>query len=95
MHATLHEDLHLSKKSARWVPKLLNPGNEKKEVRICGKAKGHATWTKKMVLAFFDSKGLIYTNLLYAIYIVEALGKFLKIFKQKRLEMAAREWWFH
>jgi hypothetical protein len=48
-----------------------------------------------MVLAFFDSKGLIYMNLLNAIYIVEALGKFLKIFKQKRLEMAAREWWFH
>jgi hypothetical protein len=24
IQATLHEDLHLSKKSARWVPKLLN-----------------------------------------------------------------------
>jgi hypothetical protein len=28
-------------------------------------------------------------------YIVDALGKFLKIFKQKRLEMAAGDWWFH
>jgi hypothetical protein len=28
-------------------------------------------------------------------YIIEALDKFLKIFKQKRPEMAARDWWFH
>jgi hypothetical protein len=28
-------------------------------------------------------------------YIVDALGKFLKVFKQKRPEMAAGDWWFH
>jgi hypothetical protein len=28
-------------------------------------------------------------------YIMEALGKFLKVFRQKRPEMAARDWWFH
>jgi hypothetical protein len=27
-------------------------------------------------------------------YIVDALGKFLKVFKQKRLEMVAGDWWF-
>jgi hypothetical protein len=27
-------------------------------------------------------------------YIVEALGKFLKVFKQKRPEMVAGDWWF-
>jgi hypothetical protein len=27
--------------------------------------------------------------------IVEALGKFLKVFRQKRPEMAAGDWWFH
>jgi histone-lysine N-methyltransferase SETMAR len=54
-----------------------------------------------MVLAFFDSKDLIYTNYVprgtkvIAMYIVEALGKFLKVFKQKRPEMAARNWWFY
>jgi hypothetical protein len=43
-----------------------------------------------MVLAFFDSKGIIYTNympratMVNANYIVEALGKFLKIFRKKR-----------
>jgi hypothetical protein len=43
-----------------------------------------------MVLALFDSKGLIYTNYVpkgstvTASYIVEALGKFLKVFRQKR-----------
>ncbi len=46
-----------------------------------------------MVLAFFDSKGLIFMNyvprgtMVNANYIMEALGKFLKIFKQNRLEM--------
>ncbi len=30
-----------------------------------------------------------------ASYIVEALGKFLKVFRQKRAEMVAGDWWFH
>jgi hypothetical protein len=54
-----------------------------------------------MVLAFFDLKDLIYTNYVpkgstvTASYIVEALGKFLKVFRQKRPEMATGDWWFH
>jgi hypothetical protein len=49
-----------------------------------------------MFLAFFHNKGLIYTNYvprentMIVKYIAEALGKFLKIFKQKRPEMVAR-----
>jgi hypothetical protein len=149
IHATLHDDLHLSKKSARRVPKLLNQDMKNERVRTCDafmsllrchsmamldrfvtmdesavsfhtpqtkqqskqwlvkgelgpiKAKVHASRSKQMVLAFFDSKGLIYTNYVpkgstvNANYIVEALGKFLKVFRQKRPEMAARDWWFH
>jgi hypothetical protein len=59
------------------------------------KAKVHVSRSKQMVLAFFDSKGLIYTNYVpkgttvNANHIVEALGKFLKVFRQKRPEMAA------
>jgi hypothetical protein len=43
-----------------------------------------------MVLTFFDSKGLSYTNhvprvtTLNANYIVDAMGKLLKVFKHKR-----------
>jgi hypothetical protein len=54
-----------------------------------------------MVLAYFNSKSLIYMNYRFqgatvnAKYIVEALGKFMKIFKQQQSEMAARVWWFH
>jgi histone-lysine N-methyltransferase SETMAR len=65
------------------------------------KAKVHASRSKQMVLAFFDSKGLICTNYVpkgstvTASYIVEALGKFLKVFRQKRPEIAAGDWWFH
>jgi hypothetical protein len=35
IHATLHEDLYLSKKSARWVPKPLNQEMKNERVRIC------------------------------------------------------------
>jgi hypothetical protein len=54
------------------------------------KAKVHEMRAKRMVLAFFDAKGLIYTNYVprgttvNARYIVEALGSFLKILKKKR-----------
>jgi hypothetical protein len=53
------------------------------------------TRAKQLVLAFFDSKGLIYTNYvpsritLNATYIEEAQGSFMKIFKKKRPIMAA------
>jgi hypothetical protein len=49
-----------------------------------------------MVVAFFDSQGLICTNYVpwgtwvIAKYIMDALGRFLKVFKQKRREMVAR-----
>jgi hypothetical protein len=107
---TLRHDLNLTKKSAKWVPKLLTDDMKKKRVRTSKlllamlrcrsklildnivtmgksagsfhtpetkhqlmqwlskgqpglvKAKVHTTRTKQMVLAFFDSKGLIYTN---------------------------------
>jgi hypothetical protein len=35
IHATLHEDLHLSKNSTRWVPKLLNQEMKNERVRTC------------------------------------------------------------
>ncbi len=53
-----------------------------------------------MVLAFFNSKGLVNTNHVArgnpvnANYIVDALGKFLKVFKQKRPLIVAGDWWF-
>jgi histone-lysine N-methyltransferase SETMAR len=65
------------------------------------KAKVHATRTKQMVLVFFDSKGLIYTNYVprgttvNANYIVEALGTFMKILRKKRPQMVAGDWLFH
>jgi hypothetical protein len=54
------------------------------------KAKVHATRKKQMVLAFFDSKGLIYTNFVprdrnaNAAYIIEAFTHFLKALKVER-----------
>ena len=65
------------------------------------KAKVQASRTKQMVLAFFDSKGLIYSNIVprgvtvNAAYIVKALASFMKNLKQKRPYMAAGDWWFH
>ncbi len=65
------------------------------------KAKVHTTRTKQMVLAFFNNKGLIYAKYVLrgttvnARYIVEALGKFMKIFRKKRPVMATRKWMFH
>jgi histone-lysine N-methyltransferase SETMAR len=146
---TLHEDLDLSKKSARWVPKLLTNAHKEERIRTCEKflamlrgrslafldlivtmdesavsfhtpeskmqskqwtkkgqpgpikAKVHATRNKQMVLAFFDNEGLIYTNYVpkgqtvNANYIVDALSKFLVIFKTKRPNKAAQQWFFH
>ncbi len=65
------------------------------------KAKVHATRKKQMVLAFFNSKGLIYTNFVprgrtvNSAYIIEALTRFLKALKEKRPTMTAETWWFH
>jgi hypothetical protein len=141
INLTLRHDLNLTKKSTRWVPKLLTEEMKKERVgtselflamvRRCSmslldnivamdesvvsfhtpetkqqsmqwlpkgqpgpvKAKVHATRTKQMVLAFFDSKGLIYTNYVprgttvNANYIVEALGTFMKNLRKKRPQM--------
>jgi hypothetical protein len=70
--------------SRQWLPKS-QPGPVK--------AKVHATRTKQLVLALFNSKGLIDTNYkprgttVNASYIMEALGMFRKIFRKKRPEM--------
>jgi histone-lysine N-methyltransferase SETMAR len=149
IHNTLQKDLNLSKKSARWVPKLLTDNMKLERKRTSEallamvrrrslavldnvvtmdesavsfhtpetkrqsmqwlpkgqpgpiKAKVHATRTKQMVLCFFDSKGLIYTNYVprgttvNANYIVEALGKFMRIFKEKRPITAQQDWFLH
>jgi histone-lysine N-methyltransferase SETMAR len=78
--------------SKQWLPKG-QPGPIK--------AKVQASRTKQMVLAFFDAKGIIYTNYVprgttvNANYIVEALGKFMKVFGKKRPIMAEGQWFFH
>jgi len=80
------------KQSKQWVKKGL-PGPIK--------AKVHASRTKQMVLAFFDSKGLIYTNIVprgttvNSAYILKALAAFLKHFRKKRPALAAGDWFFH
>jgi hypothetical protein len=62
------------------------------------KAKVHTTRKKQMVLAF-DSKGHICTNFVPRgrtvtdAYIIEALTHFLRVLKEKRLTMTARNWW--
>ena len=37
IHKILHDDLGLSKKSARWVPKLLSKEQMQERVRVCKK----------------------------------------------------------
>ncbi len=149
MHSILWDDLGLVKKSARWVPKLLNEDQKQERVRTCKefvvaiqrrsmamldcivtmdktmvsyytpetknqskqwqekgqpepiKARVHANRTKQMLLAFFDNKGLIYTNIMprgsivNANYIMKALGTFRKHLRKKRPEMVSEEWFFH
>jgi 4-amino-4-deoxy-L-arabinose transferase-like glycosyltransferase len=57
------------------------------------KARVHASRMKQMLLAFFDSKGLIYTDIvprgtsINANYIIKPLGKFLVHLKYKRPEI--------
>jgi histone-lysine N-methyltransferase SETMAR len=65
------------------------------------KAKVHATRTKTMVLAFFDSQGMVYNNYVprgqtvNAKYIIGALGTFLKNLRKKRPETVKGEWFLH
>jgi hypothetical protein len=79
------------KQSKQWIKKG-KPGPIKARVQaIC---------VKQMVMAFFDCRGLIYTHIvprakINAMYIVKALGTFMKHFKKKRPEMVSRERFFH
>ena len=60
----------------------------------------HTTLTKQRVLTFFCNKGLINIKfmprgaMVSANYTMEALGKFMKIFSQKRPIKAAGECFF-
>ncbi len=71
------------KQSKQWI-KNGKPGPIKARVQ--------ASCIKQMVMAFFDSRGLIYTHIvprgakINAMYIVKALGTFMKHFKKKRPE---------
>ena len=65
------------------------------------KARVHASRQKQMLLAYFDAKGVIYTDYVprgktvNSKYIIESLRRFLKIFKQKRKTTASQEWFLH
>jgi hypothetical protein len=54
-----------------------------------------------MLLAFFDSKGLVYTRIIpkgtaiNANYILVVLGKFMVHLRKKRPEMTKGNWFFH
>jgi hypothetical protein len=80
------------KKSKQWIKKG-QPGPRKARV--------HASWTKQMLMAFFDSKGLIYTHIvprgisINSAYTVKVLNIFYKNLKQKRANLKEQEWFFH
>jgi hypothetical protein len=65
------------------------------------KAKIHASRTKQMVMAFLNSKGMVYTNYVprgktvNADYVIVALRKFLKALKAKRPDLFPGELFFH
>jgi hypothetical protein len=64
-------------------------------------ARVHVSRTKQMVMAFFDSHGIMYTHIvpmgskINAIYIVNDLGLFLKKMRQTWPEIVSRERFFH
>ena len=78
--------------SKQWLPKG-TPGPLK--------ARTQASRKKQMVFAFFDSAGLIYQHYaplgskINSDYLIEVLGKFLKVFRRKRGPMDAAEWILH
>jgi hypothetical protein len=63
--------------------------------------KVHATQTKKMVLVFFDVKGIIYMNYVpkgktvNAEYVKNVLARLLKVFREKRPIRSSQEWFLH
>ena len=54
-----------------------------------------------MVLAFFDTKGIIYTKIVPrgktadADFMLKTLGRFPKVFRWKRPNLVLVEWHFH
>ena len=78
--------------SKQWLPKG-TPGPLK--------AKSQASRQKQMVLAFFDHKGMIYTNMVprgqtvNAVYIVDTLKVFFQHLNRKRPDLAKRGIIFH
>jgi histone-lysine N-methyltransferase SETMAR len=54
-----------------------------------------------MVFVFFDAKAVIYTNYVpkgktvNALYIRNAVARFLKVFKERRPIMSSQDWWLH
>ena len=149
IHKILHDNLGLSKKSARWVPKLLSKEQMEERVRCSRefvaavnsngqswlktvvtmdetmvsqhtpetkkqskrwvkkgqpgplKARMQASRVKHMVMAFFDSAGLIYThivpkgNTVNGAYIVKVLGLFMRKMRQKRPHLVENGFIFH
>lgn len=65
------------------------------------KARVQASREKTMVLAFFDNKGLVYTNTVprgqtvNGSYIVKALTQFMRRLRQKRPDLVEGEWFLH
>ena len=65
------------------------------------KARVQASRSKQMVLVFFNSKGVIYTNYVPKgakvdlSYIISAMKTFLKKLRKKRPGLSEREWFFH
>jgi hypothetical protein len=61
------------------------------------KAKVQASRSKQLVLAFFDSRSLIYTHIasrsitINAPYVVDVLGKFWRSLRLKRLELLSQQ----
>ena len=64
------------------------------------KARVHASHTKQMVLAFFDTDKLIFTKMVKngqsvnAIFNMETLGSFLKILDQNMSQLVEQGWMF-
>jgi hypothetical protein len=80
------------KQSKQWIEKG-KPGSIEARVQ--------ASRIKQVILAFFDSKGLVYSHivargvLINTNCIVKVLGLFMKQLKKKRPAMVAQQWWFH
>ncbi|QQP52097.1 Uncharacterized protein FKW44_004118 [Caligus rogercresseyi] len=78
--------------SSRWLPKGSNPPL---------KFKRQQSRKKQMVLSFFDNCGVIFQHYLpmrtsvTAAVFKDVMNMFLNKFKEKRPEMAIRDWYLH